>query len=433
MNKPVFLALTDFSANCSSDPETREVMASALALDLWQLGARGNKNQLPSMILVNAGNSHTDHIVDTIHHLSHYRREIQHLIPPTRNYGANPTAHASSSMQIALKSLSQPQVGLAPITELEKDFHEARLIGYGTGDVAPYIRGWDYALGLVTDERNAIHLHLHEREDWIAFRRDLERDPGKLSAPTGIGPQFQEVDKAMSLTGTLPADQLDYELVDSALDLGIPLFFQPHTCNAPISMPYTEHLSHLVGTLRAIPDLLVCNFMHLPEDKWVDYYKNWIWQRLSKLPACYRFGVMETVHQLQGVCEQLAILSHPTPDRAGDSSEAIALARNLFTTTLRSIALSLAFLAWHGLGIELACSVRTVRKVLKLLREDGGSMKLRDVQRAVGFGTAVKRDAVLAQLEVQGLVTLDDKLVSATTMPEFIENIREQLPMAAKV
>lgn len=431
-SEPAYLALEDFICNCSNDPETRESMTSALVLDLWQLGARGNKNQLPSTVLVPTANKDTDFILNALHQLSNYHREIQHPIPPTINYGPNPADYASFKMQSAVQALDQYQAEFAPVTELEKDYHEARIIGYGTGDVAPYVRGWDRALGLVTDQRNAIHLHLHEQEDWNAFRRDLENEPGKLNAPTGIGQQLQVVDKAMSFTGTLPADQLDYELVDSMLNLGLPIFFQPHSCTEPLRGLDNKYLTHFVGRMRAIPDLLICNFTQLPEDKLVGYYQNWIWQRLSKLPARYRFGVMETVHQLQGVCEQLAIFSHPSPYQYNGSSKIKALARNLFTCVLRSIALSLAFLAWHGLGIEPGCSVRTTRKVLKLLREDGGSVSRRDVQRFVGFSTATKRDQVLEELENQGLVTLDDNLVSATTMPEFIQNIQEQLPMATK-
>jgi hypothetical protein len=433
LQEPVETELAKFMAECSDDPETRDTMVSTLVLSLWQMGARGNKVQLPSMILINAGGEDDDPLLSAVHKISQRTKDELEGIRSSGHFAGGTPDKAPDAMFQAFSTMRQHQSGLGcfePRTDLENYYHSAREAAYGRGDMSPYTGAWDPKLGLVTDLRNSILLLLNTEEDWEAFRHDLEHEPKKIEKPTGIGQQLMHVDKTLALSGTIRAEQFDEGMLDAVLELGLPLLFMPHTCSESINIPNPLQLAHFVYELKRIPKLFVCNFSHLPEDKWVRYYQNWIWQRLSLLPAEYRFGMMETVHQLQGVCEQLAIYSYDESDIDRHTKEIEVLTRNLFTTVLRSIALSLAFLAWHGHGIKLSCSIRSARKLLTLLREDGGSMSLRDVQRGAGFGSAAKRDEVLQQLEDQGLVTLDDNLVSATTMNEFIGNIREQLPVA---
>ncbi|BDS05352.1 hypothetical protein NT6N_03920 [Oceaniferula spumae] len=429
LTEPVYKVLDDFMLNCSDDPETREAMASAMTVSYWQMAARGLTAQLPSMILVNAGGAE-DPVLDAIRKLCNYQKDERTDIRGSGRFAGGTPAQAPAAMLFAVRSLQQHRKDFPvspPLSDWESYFHDARVTGYGKGDIRPYAGAFDPKLGLVTDPRNSITLLLDDKQDWEAFRHDLSGEPQKIREPSGIGRGLDFTAKSMALSGSLDADDFDEKLVDAALELGHPLFFLPHTSSAPVKFRNYPGMSYFALHLKT-PGLIPRNYPLMPEDKWCRYYQKWIWKRLLLMPVNYRFCILEAIHKLQSVCETLALYTGPA---SGDPVPGVAeLANNLFNSLLRSMALSLAFLAWHGHGIEPGCSVNTTRKVLKLLREDGGSMKLRDLHRATGFGSAAKRDEVLARLENEGLVTLDDNLVSANDMHEFIANIREQLPMA---
>lgn len=430
--EPVYKVLAEFMEQCSDDPETREAAVSTLLFSFWQMATRGVMPKIPSLALVNAGDKDQDPILRANRKLCNYKKDEREDIRGSGRFAGGTPTQAPKAMLHAVCALQKHQQDyptIEPISNWEAYYHDARVTGYGKGDIRPYTGAVDPKLGLPTDKLNSILLLLDEKKDWEAFRHDLLSTPQNIQAPAGIGQGLQLVDKIMTLSGSISADECDDKLVDAVLELGKPFFFLPHVCSEPINIPNYPALSYFSLRLND-PKILALNFPLLPQDKWCSYYQDWIFQRLAHLPQNYRFGVLETVHQLQSVCETLTLFAGPAN---GESTpETRALACNLFNTALRSIALSLAFLAWHGLGIELACSLRTVRKVLKVLREDGGSMSLRDLQQATGIGKAATRDVLLVQLENQGLVTLDDNLVSATYIHEFIQNIQEQLPIATK-
>lgn len=425
--EPVYKVIPEFMDKCSDDPETREAAVSSLLFSFWQLASRGVMRQVPSTILVNASSEKgQDHILKAIRKLCNHDGD-------KKQQDSEATKRAPEAMLRA--SLTEQWIRANPASAHSKSswpqiYNKERIIGFGQGKVSNYTCARHPQLGLITDEKNSIILKLNGAADWKAFRHDLLNEPQILQEPAGISTELDLVVKSLALNGSLEAARCDAELVDGILELGLPFFFLPHTTSKPIKIPNYPALSYFALKLDTTANMLPSSTPLLPKDKWCQYYQNWIFKRLCLLPANYRFCILETVHQLQDVSELLALYSGPAN---GESTPEIrALTTNLFNIVLRSIALSLAFLAWHGLGIELSCSLAQARKALKVLREDGGSMKLRDVQRAAGFSTAEKRDEVLAQLEDQGLVSLDDNLVSATTMPEFITNIREQLPMATK-
>ncbi|NWK57489.1 hypothetical protein HW115_17865 [Verrucomicrobiaceae bacterium N1E253] len=427
ITEPVYKVLTEFMDKCSDDPETREAMLSSLTLSFWQLASRGVMRQTPSIILVNASNEQgQDHILKAVRKLCNEGKVEEQQ---------NTEAMKRAPDAMLKAALTEQQIRANPASAHCKScwpeiYNKERVVGFGQGNVSDYARAWHPQLGLITDKKNSIVLKLNGESDWETFRHDLHNEPQKLKSPAGISTELDLLVKSLTLNGALEAERCDHELVDAVLELGIPLFFLPHTTSKPINIPNYPALSYFALKLDTTANMLPCSAPLVPQDKWCSYYGDWIFQRLSRLPQNYRFCILETVHQLQIACETLVLYSGPANGESTPDTR--ALARNLFTTVLRNTALSLAFLAWHGHGIELSCSLRTARKVLKVLREDGGSVSRRDVQRSVGFNTAAKRDEVLAQLENQGLVTLDDNLVSATHMHEFIANIRQQLPMATK-
>ena len=92
--------------------------------------------------------------------------------------------------------------------------------------------------------------------------------------------------------------------------------------------------------------------------------------------------------------------------------------------------MSLAYLAWHGLGFGTASPLSMVRKLLRALRTNK-TMTLRDVQR-LGFKTAALRDDVLGRLEAEGLLTLNGKQVVAVSHVQFVQGLhaRAEFPIA---
>ena len=90
----------------------------------------------------------------------------------------------------------------------------------------------------------------------------------------------------------------------------------------------------------------------------------------------------------------------------------------LIMHSLRGLTLSIAGLAWAGVGFHISCSTKQLDKALKALR-DHGSMSKRDLQRRARFATAAHRDNVLIELEAEHLVKLEGKVVTAYTFEEF--------------
>ena len=116
----------------------------------------------------------------------------------------------------------------------------------------------------------------------------------------------------------------------------------------------------------------------------------------------------------------------PGGNRIRSEGEIAALFWDLQAQALRGIVLSVAALAWHGLGFDPGCSRDVALKVLGLLREKG-PMTLRDLQRNARLQSVEVRDALLERLAGEDLVRVEAKTVTAATCAEFVQALHDRL------
>ena len=99
---------------------------------------------------------------------------------------------------------------------------------------------------------------------------------------------------------------------------------------------------------------------------------------------------------------------------------------------MRGMVISVAGLSWFGLGLYLGPECEPLRdKAIKLLRRlrTKGPLSCSDLRRNMHLKKQ-ERDALLARLEEEHLVRIDDKRVVATTYGDFVEALygREEFP-----
>lgn len=95
---------------------------------------------------------------------------------------------------------------------------------------------------------------------------------------------------------------------------------------------------------------------------------------------------------------------------------------------LRGLVLSVAGLAWHGLGFDAGCPHAEVVRVLEYLRTREPMTKS-ELMRGAHLKKE-KRDALLERLEAEGLVRIEGKTVKATSYVEFVQDLysRKEFP-----
>jgi len=316
-----------------------------------------------------------------------------------------------------------------PPASWEPNYHHARVIGFGLGRSSRYTEAWHPELGLITDTMDGIILRLDEDADHSAFRRDVISDPSKLQEPTGPGGGIQMVRKAIAVSGSLSPEEYNDTLVDAVLELGLPFIFLPHLAEEPISVANARSLGFLSGILGKGAKIPLEAKPRLDSNDWCRTYQIHLWKRLEMLPLPYRSPVIEAVHQLEGVCENIALFAGCF--HKANNKRLADLMVDLYCPTLRCITLGIVGLAWHGLGFDPGCPLPQLRKLLRKLRENGLAAR-RDAQRLAGFKSAEKRDEVLERLASEGLVILSGKDVTAVSLPEFVEALhgRPEFPPA---
>ncbi len=396
--------------------------ATAIVLTLQQLLSRGTAHQLPSVIPVNAGDEAPDPIDAVIGKLACIRvpEKPQENLPHRPSLVGTPE-EARRRMQVAV--LEQQKLK-APIQEggvgsgsWEKNYHKARAAGYGPGCIKHYADAWHHHLGWVTDPMDAVILRLEGDVDLKSFLRDLSERPEKLQSPTGIGGGLGRVTKRIALSGSFTVGQWDADLVDRILALGRPFFFLPYATGKPLKIPNLPALSNLGYLLEESGDFPIIANPLLPGHDWIRMYEDSLWRRLPHLPRSYRFSVLRIVHELEETCG--AICNCLRTMSGAKHQDTTPLLIDLYNLALCGIAISIAALAWHGLGFHPGCPLPKARKILSRLRVQG-SLSCRDVYRLGRFKTAEARDDVLARLSAEGLVRVDGKTVTAIPLAEFL-------------
>lgn len=433
ISKPWHETLTDFIHGCSPDPEVRTVATTALVLSLWQMKGRALTPDVPSLLLIPAGESESDPIDTFIRDLVYDEEAVKPKVKKEGLCMGMDVDRAPSAMRDEFhrrKALDVDQ--LTPGSDkfytarnAELRFHDAQEIAYGRTNCRAYSRAWHPEYGLITDKTHQLILRLNEEPDRNVFCRDLMNDREKLSQPEGIGQHLDMVPKSISLSGSLKCNELTGQIVGAAIDLNQPLFVLPHLADHRLETGQQNVFPTLRLLWSAADALPVSAKERLPNSTWFQAYQTGLRRRLRNLPGLYEFAILQAVHQLGGVCYRIASL-------AGGRKEALALFWDLLEHTLRGMVLGVIGLSWHGLGLDLSTEAEPLRsealRLLEFLRKHGPISKSGILQRR--HLKKRQRDLLLEALEAEDLVRTDGTTVSATTYAEFVKELhgREEFP-----
>ena len=418
--------LTDFLNANSSDPATRTMVATTLVLIFWQTGGRAVTPQLPSTLLINAGGAETDPLDAFIdrHGLGLGHKEMPKT--GTGSYVGGTPANARVAMLNSIRARDKlgetTPNNQAHIQSLEKRFHDAQATGFGSVGSGPYTRMWDDDMGWITPSSGDILLRFDQAADRKAFRKDVLDHPDRLLHPLGVNPSLRLAMKSLAVSGTLPPAEWNANLVRGVMELGLPMFFLPHVVKEPLIVNNPLDFALLTTTFsnsRFHGRQPVVTPIHLPVNDHCHRYEKLLRQRLYHLPGGYEFSVLRAVRELEEVCYRIA---RHTAAPGSSAEEIMAIFVDLNDMAFRGIVISIASLAYHGLGFDPGCPHAEAAALLRHLR-DSGPVSRRDLQRRFQSFTATQRDQVLERLAAEGLVVLDAKKVAAVPLADFIRSI----------
>ena len=297
---------------------------------------------------------------------------------------------------------------------------------FGQGRAGQYARRNDEGLGLITDESNDIILRVERELDYAMLKDDVVNHKDRITTPSGRGHNIAVVAKTVAISGSLRPEQWDATLVVHAIYGGLPFLFLPHVAKAPLNHVPNDwtfmasefstawQRARMAASGRpyivAAPGLL---------DQWQRTIEDSVRRRLRHLPGGYDFFVQKVLRELTFVC--LEIARFVGQDKS-NLHEVAALAHDLNKLAVRGIALGVESLVWHCEGFDPGCEPSMARKALRLVRSQG-QVSRRDIQRKHRQLKAAAWDVVLQRLAAEGLVTLDGRMVTAVTLPEFVRSL----------
>ena len=431
LSRPAHKVLSDLIARCSSDSNTCAITATALVLILWQLRGRTLTEHVPSLILLNAGEAAPDPIDDFI------RSFVQ-------DKAGTPPGKGKDRRGLPIDPEKAPQImtcAIMGMQELGRDptsnsvtsesaqmwqgrYHDAQRVAYGTGVARPYSRAWDKPFGFITDTDDRLIARLNEAPDRAAFRHDVLDDRDKLWSPMGIGAGLQMVPKSVTVSGSLTVDLWDGKLVKGIIKLGLPILFIPHTVEEPLTIANAPALESLPDLWCSAPVGRAKTSLKLPPNDWFQAHAYDIRRRLRLLPGSgdYEFAVLQVLRQLFSVCHQITLwaCNYSEADRGNPGT----LQWALYAAAFRGITLSVAALAWHGLGFDPGCPAEKAVKVLRDLRTKG-PLSVSDILRCAHLKKE-QRNLLLERLTAEDLIRVDGKTVTATTFDEFVTALQSR-------
>ena len=166
------------------------------------------------------------------------------------------------------------------------------------------------------------------------------------------------------------------------------------------------------------------SFLQTP---WCDRYEEELRARLRHVPGSYEYSMHKLARQLYPVCVRIANWCGTIA--GADIAEIEAMAKDLCGHSLRGLVLSVAGLAWHGLGIDTVCPRGEFLRVPRYLRRKG-PMTRSDLRRHAKVADSRTRDMLVERFEAEGLARVEGKTIKATTYVEFVETLyaRKGLP-----
>ncbi|MCP5538365.1 MAG: hypothetical protein H7A51_19295 [Akkermansiaceae bacterium] len=427
LNRPMHEALGGFIHDCSPDPTTRTVAATALTMSLWQLQGTALTPHVPSLLLIRPRGAGPDPIDESIRPLVYDDDDDTgaHAAPEKDKYTQGYMATRSMPFYLRQRralgrlspnadSLTQSEAKLC-----EKHYWRAQATLHGNGLSRCYRRAWHPDHGLLTSRSHLI-LRLNDDADRSDFCGDFLASSPRLLQPVGYGPDLFPAQKKVSFSGALSTALWTKKLAGMMLATAKPIIVLPHTTDDPLDGKHLKLLKCFAFTWRAEHPLPIHASLQLPSDPWIRGYHNALRKRLAVMPVEVEFAMLHTIHSLWKVCGTI-VTSACRRNVASD--ESVALCNDLYRHTLRGVVIGMAGYSWHGLGLPLdpVCEPLRVKasRILGKLRSAGPLSKT-DLLKNFHL-KKLERDMLLHRLTESHLVRVDGRQVVATTHREFVE------------
>jgi hypothetical protein len=412
--------LADWIHGCADDAATRTAVVTTFVLSACQLAGHNLTHRMPSFILVRPSDPQARALGDLASRFVTEDRIAAKEYRVKSSSSATPE-QALKTMKFALSIADDLRKGGLWTAEASKvygdNFFAAQNGLYGTGASRPYAEAWHMRFGLITDRDDRLILHLNTLKDVQAFRRDVMDKNAKLTEPTGYCAGLIKGSKEIAIAGAMSPEQCHAGFVRNLVDLPFPVLLLPQPGAATFTLPEDVFLRALIGLSRGKlhgPVQEPYNVLPMP---WFEHYFVLLRQRLHHLPTDYEHAFQRLARQLPGACvKYVQLLGTCT---AKNECEIVALAFDLFAYALRGVTISMAGLAWYGLGFDPGCAPQEASRVLEYLRANG-PMSSSDLLRKARL-TKELRDVLVKCLVEQDLVEIDGKIIRAKGYDEFVE------------
>jgi hypothetical protein len=422
LDQPALPVLAEFVHGCSKDPVTRTASVTLFVTSLWQLAGRSMTAQMPSTIVVNAH----DLVPDATDLLASLMVANPHGSGLRTCPVSGTPGQASGTMAAVLaqkQKLGKANASNAPIhRDLEERYFAAQRTGFGYGPSRRYAEAWHESFGLLTDREDELILRLDAPQDRAAFRTDVLGGEKRLRQPLGYGKGLEAVPKHIALSGSFPVSLWDATLASGIVELGLPILMLPSVAKTPPEIANEAIFGFITSSLPRSFDHRVEEPANLIPDPWFEGYGRELRLRLRHLPANYEYTMQKLVRQFFPVCLRIARWCGTYSGSA--TAEIMALTYDLCAHATRGLVLSLAGLAWHGLGIDAGCSREKVLKALDCLRT--GEPMTRSELRGGARLEKRERDLLVECFAAEDLVRIDGKTVTATTYEEFVDSLHRR-------
>jgi hypothetical protein len=431
LGTPMHEALSGFIHRPSDDPTGRTVAVTTLVVTLWQLAGRRMSHRLPSLVLVNAGGNDTDPDDLLASHLLAAPASGGPRIYHEGHFMGGTPEQAPAAMAGSIRE-KQELGAVTPWnasihTDIECRYFDAQRTGFGCGPTRAYATAWHDSFGLITDRGGELILRLDSRDDRGAFRDDVLARHDRLRGPVGYGTGLELIPKTTAVSGSLPEGMWDAGFAGKMVDLSLPMLVLPSPAQEAPVTGNPPALDIIASTLPGAFDRPVDEPANFIPGPWFAVYQDELRRRLRHLPADYEYSIHKLARQIFPVCQRIAGWC----GRGASRLEVEALWLELCMHTLRGVVLSIAGLAWHGLGFDAGCARPEALRVLEYLRDKGPMTKGELLRRA--HLKKEQRDILLEQFAAESLVHTDGNTVAATSYMEFVVSLhaREELPEPA--
>jgi hypothetical protein len=421
--------LGSFMHECSEDPVTRVLATTALVLSISQAAGPSMIAQPPGFILINAGASPDDPIDALMKNMVGMSRPEPRpqLDDYERNRRTMKAAFARKQNEASPHKAVLNFLGFSDADDCPwaAKFHKAMAENCGHGRAGWYADRRDPDFGWFTDATGHAILRLERSEDFQQFKEDLRLYPKRLTNPVGYNAQMREELKRLSIAGSLSLADWNDHLAQCVVDNSIPVLFLPHHASNPLVTPGHLALEWIGIALAAeavdssAAPVIAMQRLDAFNSPWVSNRIIALRERLRHMSADYEFFIMRAVRELFPCCQRLAGILAPN---GLQRQELQSFSFDVFTHVLQGVCLSVECLGWHGYGLECPGGCEPVHRVLRDIRQHG-SLSKRDLQRHQQCLTAKSRDAIIAALVKEGLISIRNNQITSLPFAVYWKNL----------